>query len=325
MVVPASEIRERHDKIMFVSTWGISCGIAMYTKDLMEDLEKLYPGSFIVRVPDSSNRLSGKLVHLQHEFGIMPKVPIVGGKVIITWHSITRNIMSTMMLFESILDVVAHIALTEGAREYIRTTKDVHIVSLGSKLMNTENIKKEDARKSLGIDNIQKPIGFVFGFQSPNKNYARLANAARSTGIHLIISGSTHCSGYRSNLFSNEYVTFLNRHLTDEEIDMFALASDILLFDYVTQDHHSSSSALHRTVGSGRPVVCANTKHFGDIREEADGALKFNSHEELDSCIRRALERKEELGNRALEFAKRTSREEVAKRHMELYRKYVIV
>jgi hypothetical protein len=320
-----NKTQEHFDKIVLVSTWNVKCGIALYTEDLYNEFNKLYPDLFMINPINRGmlqNNIKAKLTHLQHEFGIMPNPPPVEGKVIMTWHTIPRNMENAIRRFESALDIVAHIALCEGAREYIRTAKDVHIVSLGSKLMDN-NIKKEDAKKIVGLSHINKPIGFVFGYQSPNKNYARLTNAARSTGIHLVISGSTHCSGYRSNILNNEHVTFLNRYLTDEEIDMFALASDMLLLDYADQDHYSSSSALHRTVGSSRPIICARTKHFGDIREDVDGALKFSNQEELEKCIRNALERKEELGTKALEFAKRTSREEAAKQHIRIYRKYV--
>lgn len=310
-------INEWHDKIMLVSTWDMNCGIAIYTKDLLNDLEKISPGSFIVRRMESSNRIGAKLVHLQHEFSILPKPPIVGGKVVITWHTITRDISSTMRAFESNLDVVAHIIPCNDAREYIQTSKDVFVVELGSKQMN--QIKKEDARGRLGIGHIQKPIGFVFGFQSPNKNYNRLIGAARNTGIHLIISGSTHFSGYSSGISNNESVTFLNRYLSDEEIDLFALASDVLLFDYADQDHYSCSSALHRTIGAGRPVVCANTKHFRDIHN----IPKFSNQPELENCIRHALTNQESLGRYSIEYAGLTSRESIARRHMEIYRKYV--
>lgn len=312
-------IREWHDKIMFVSTWDTNCGIAIYTKDLLDSLEKICPGSFIVRRADSSNHLGAKLVHLQHEFGILPKPPIVGGKVIITWHSITRNISETMKIFESSLDVVAHIIPCNDAREYIQTSKDVFVVELGSKQM--EQIKKEDAKERLGIGHIQRPIGFVFGFQSPNKNYNRLIDAAKNTGIHLIISGSTHFSGYKSGISNNENVTFLNRYLTDEDIDLFALASNILLFDYADQDHYSCSSALHRTVGAGRPVICANTRHFRDIHN----IPKFGNQQELENCIAHALANQDSLGKYSLEYTNLTSRESIARRHMEIYGKYVSI
>jgi len=323
------------DKIVFVSTWGVNCGIALYTKDLLESLDKLKPGLFTVRNIDTvysqkgkgkGTGLSSKLIELQHEFGIIPKPPEIGGKVIITWHTIPSDIEKTVKLFESKLNVVAHIVPCEGALEYLKpgvvTMKDVHVVSLGSRLMPL--VRKEDARQLLDFDRLgiaDKNIGFVFGFQSKNKNYQRLISAARNTGLYLIISGSIHKCGYNSNIVSNEGMTVIDRYLSDAEIDLYALASDILLFDYTIQDHYSSSSALHRIVGAGRPVITVDTNHFSDI--DRNIALKFNYQRGLENCIVRALSDHDRLGQLALEYAKRTSREEMAKKRLKIYSKYV--
>lgn len=318
--IPSEQIVEEVDKIVLVSTWNIKCGIAAYTEDLYNELNKICPHAFVAN-PINGGKLDkdikGKLTHLQHEFGIIPDPPNVSGKVIITWHTVTDNIIHTMRRFESSLDVVAHIITCERAQEYIDTSKDVYTVSLGSKLM--PNIKKEDARKRLNIDNIDMPIGFVFGFQSPNKNYDRLIRSAKNTNIHLIISGSVHCSAFSSRIPDDENVTFLNRYLTNPEVDLYALASDLLLFDYIPQEHYSSSSALHRTIGAGRPVVCVNTRHFSNI----EGMPKFDNQQELEKCIKYALDNQEYLGRLSLEFAEKTNWSNVAQQHIDIYRKYV--
>ncbi len=314
------------NKVVFVSSWGVKCGIALYTEDLFNNVKEIQPNKFEVRNIKSSYNLKAKLLHFQHEFGIMPVPPKVSGKVIITWHTVgnfvgNNNMSNNIKKFEKVNDIVAHIVTCEGARSVMKTTKDVYVVSLGSKLMKF--ITKENARKLLNISNIDKPIGFIFGFQSENKNYDRLIKAAKATNIHLIICSSVHSCGYNISIKKNEDITFVDKYLTDDEIDLYASASDILLFDYASQNHYSSSSAMHRTVGAGRPLVCHDTNHFNDIKTETDGVLKFKNDKELVKCILEALKRKDELGNKALEYAKRTSRENVAKKHLEIYSKYV--
>ncbi len=308
------------NKIMFASTWGVKCGIALYTEDLINALNELSPGSFIINPTNGGNlekNIEGTLNHLQHEFSIIPNPPNLNNKVIITWHTIPIDIDNTVRIFENRLDVVAHIVPCAGACNYLHTSKDLYVVNLGSTLM--PNISKEDARDRLDLKYVKKPIGFVFGFQSPNKNYERLINAAKNTGIHLIISGSTHQCGFKSRLISKGNMTFLDKYLSDEEINLFAIASDLLLYDYTDQSHYSSSSALHRTVGAGKPVVCANTNHFNDI----EGVPKFKNQQELEDGIRYALMNQESLGKLSLEYAKKTSWNEIAKRHIEIYKKYV--
>lgn len=311
---------EKIDKIVFVSTWNMGCGIAMYTQYLMDELNKIIPYYFTVNSINGGvveHNITGKLNHLQHEFGIMPDPPKVEGKVIMTWHTVPQWIDDIINSFKSKLDIVAHIVHCEGASNYIRSSKDVHVVKIGSTIM--PNIKKEAAREFLNIKNINIPIGFVFGFQSPNKNYLELIKAARNTNIHLIISGSRHCSGYISRLPNDNNVTFLDKHLSEEEINLYSIASDILLFDYIEQGHYSSSSALHRTIGSGRPVICSDIKHFSDI----ENIPKFRSQPELENCIKYALNNYESLSKISLQFANETSWNNAAKRHIEIYKKYV--
>ena len=319
--------------VVIVSTWDTKCGIAIYTEDLLREMTKLYSekhGRFVIKNVDSlKHKIKNKygITHLQHEFGIMPEPPKVKGKVIVTFHTVRRDIGDTLRKFESALDIAGYIVPCSGALEYMagNTSKDIYVISLGSKLISDDNagITKEEARRRIGIPSNginNMPIGFVFGFQSKSKNYDRLAQAARNTGIHLVISGSIHNCGYESGTKNNENVTLLGRHLNDEEIDLYALASDLLLFDYAEQDHYSSSASLHRTVGSGRPTVCCDTKHFSEV--QYDSNLKFRDQQGLEGCIRYVLANSESLGNASLEFARKTSWKEVARQHIEIYKKY---
>ncbi len=312
------------DRIILVSTWNINCGIATYTKYLWNDLSKISNNSFIVN-PINDGRLKhkikskGGLTHIQHEFGIIPTLPRIKGKVIITWHTVSRNMDDTIKKFESNYDVVAHIVHSECARHDLVTSKDVWTVPHGS--MSIQEMKKEDARRLLGI-NINMPIGFVFGFQSEDKNYERLADAAKKTGIHIIISGAPHHLINSVPLENNRNVTFINRFLTEDEVNLYSLASDMLLFDYAAKDHFSVSGALHRIIGAGRPIVCSDIRHFSDIRHN-ENCLKFKNQSNLEKCIKRALDNSERLGIAARKYAEKTSWDKIAKKHVEIYKKYI--
>ncbi len=337
------------DKIVIASTWNISCGIATYTKYLFDNLNKVAPNSFVINPINKGvlkHSIKGGLTHLQHEFGIIPKLPKMKGRLIITWHtvSISKNMARTIKKIESDYNVVAHIVHSECARHDISTSKDIWTVPHGSTLI--PEMKKEDARRLLGI-NIDMPIGFVFGFQSSDKNYQRLISAAKNTGIHLIISGASHhdtnsviipnddknvtvvaCHnvtglGAASLVIipNDKNVTFINRFLTEEEVNLYASASDMLLFDYTTKDHYSVSGAMHRIIGAGRPVICSDIRHFNDVRHNYD-CLKFKSQSKLEECIRRVLQDSKRLSLAAREYAEKTSWEKIAKCHIEIYKKY---
>ena len=214
--------------------------------------------------------------------------------------------------------MVAHIVHSECSRHNINTSKDLWTVPHGSTLI--PEMKKENARRLLNI-NIDMPIGFVFGFQSGDKNYQRLIDAARNTGIHLMISGAPHHLTSSLHLANDRNVTFINRFLTENEVNLHALASDILLFDYIEKDHYSVSGAMHRIIGAGRPIICSDIRHFNDVRHNYN-CLKFKNQSKLERCIRYALQDSERFGLAAREYAERTSWEKIAKCHIDIYKKY---
>ncbi len=316
------EERTLSNKISLASTWNISCGIATYTRYLFGNLDKMSPGSFTVNPIDKGVlRYKGmaKLTHLQHEFGIVPEPPKIKGKLIVTWHTVSKNTYDAIEEYEYDYDVVAHIVHTGYSCNDIDSSADVWAIPHGSMLI--PEMKKEDARRLLGI-NVDIPIGFVFGFQSGDKNYNRLISAAKNTNIHLMISGAPHHAASSVSIPNDKNVTFINRFLVENEVNLYASASDMLLFDYAAKDHFSVSGAMHRIIGAGRPVVCSNVNHFSDV-EDGHNCLKFKDRRGLERCIREALENREQLGIAARDYAQRTSWENVARRHIEIYKRYV--
>ena len=310
------------DKIVLASTWNISCGIATYTRYLFDSLDIIDPNSFAVNPINESilkYKSTGRLIHLQHEFGIVPEPPKINSKLIITWHTVSKHTQEAIKEYESNYDVVAHIVHSEHIRPDIDSNKDIFSIPHGSMLI--PEMKKEDARRLLGI-NIDMLIGFVFRFQSGDKNYERLIDAAKNTGIHLIISGAPHNIARSINIENDKNVTFINRFLVENEVNLYASASDILLFDYVAKDHFSVSGAMHRIIGVGRPIVCSDVKHFSDVEHGYD-CLKFKDQEGLEKCIKNALENGEQLGIAAKNYAERTSWAKIARRHIEIYKRYI--
>ena len=310
------------DKIVLASTWNINCGIATYTRYLLDSLDRIIPNSFTVNPLNEGilkYKSMGRLTHLQHEFGIVPEPPKIKSKLIITWHTVSKHTNDTIKEYESNYDVVAHIVHSEYIRPGIDSSKDVWGMPHGSMLI--PEMKKEDARRLLGI-NIDMPIGFVFGFQSGDKNYGRLIDAAKNTGVHIIISGAPHNVASSIYIENDKNVTFVNRFLVENEVNLYANASDMLLFDYATKDHFSVSGAMHRIIGAARPVICSDVKHFGDVEHGYD-CLKFKDQNGLEKCIRDALENGKQLGIAAKDYAERTSWENIARRHIEIYKRYV--
>ncbi len=332
---PYPSIPSGQKPVMLVSTWGIRCGIATYTAHLLNAINKVQDiaGIYPVNNRESSYSVDAGIVHIQHEFGIMPANLNSSSKMIVTFHTIPTNIKKTLDYFESKYNIVGYVTHFEKGRELISggTRKEVWLIPHGSKVIpcvvNTRI--RECAREWLDFDKLGIKDGedcaFMFGFQSGNKNADRLMNACKNAGIKLIISGGKHQCGFSNiniNGMHSSNVLFLNRFLNDVETDLFALASDILLFDYVPQDHYSCSGAMHRVIGAGKPVICTRTNHFTDLEENVHG-LKFKDQAELELKIKEGLERRDELGRNSFDYSITTSWENAARHHLEIYRRFL--
>jgi glycosyltransferase involved in cell wall biosynthesis len=319
--------------IVVLSTWEIRCGISSYSEYLVRALKKTIPDSVTVHKMnnrDAKYKINGKenLIHIQHEFGIWPfDMPDIKGKVIVTWHTIsdTEKMKGIIRKLEKRYDVVGHIVHSECARANLNTSKNIWTIPHGSMII--PEMEKMEARRRLGLAEFgkEKKIGFVFGFQSGDKHYERLMNAANDTGIYLLISGAPREDvKIDKSIFKNKKggTFFINRFLSEEEVNLYSLASDIILFDYSAKEHYSVSGAMHMTVGCGRPVICSDIRHFSDIENEKS-CLKFKDTKGLEKCIRMVLDNpneEERLGMEARRYAENTSWEKVAQKHIQVYR-----
>jgi glycosyltransferase involved in cell wall biosynthesis len=322
--------------IVFLSTYAIRCGIAGYTEYLFNALNKIIPDSVVIHQMNSRDakyKIDGKdnLIHLQHEFGIFPyHMPDIKGKVIVTWHTISdsEKMKSIIRKLEKQYDVVGYVVHNECARANLDTSKDIWTIPHGSMII--PEMDKMEARRRLGLSELgsDKKIGFVFGFQSGDKHYERLMNAAHNVGIYLLISGAPREDvKIDKSIFKNKKggAFFINRFLNEDEVNLYSLASDFLLFDYSAKEHYSVSGAMHRIIGAGRPVICSDIRHFSDIENEIS-CLKFKDSRGLERCIRSVLDNsseKDRLEMEARKYAERTSWEKVAQKHIEIYKQVI--
>ena len=324
-------------KIVLLTTYGIKCGIASYSEYLINALNKTIPDSVLVHQMnsrsskykiDSKGELNGGIVHLQHEFGIFPDhMPDISSKykVITTFHTISdsEKMKSVIRKLEKNYDVVGYIVHNECARANLDTSKNIWTIPHGSMII--PEMDKMEARRRLGLGEfgVGKKIGFVFGFQSGDKHYERMMNAAHNVGVYLLISGAPREDvKLDKTIFKGKGGTFfISRFLNEVEVNLYALASDFLLFDYSAKEHYSVSGAMHRIVGAGRPVICSDIRHFSDIENEKS-CLKFKDTKGLERCIRKVLDNpneEERLGMEARRYAEATSWEKAAHKHVQIY------
>lgn len=323
-------------KVNLITTAGVKCGIATYSKFLWEAMGKKFPVAIHRNVGDANG--SG-MIHVQHEFGIFPHVDELLTRQletcygIVTWHTVFRDPGPQLGVYQAIDAIYdGHIVHSALAKKWLSqyVTKPIYIIPHGSS--EIADRPTEEAKSLLGIP-VDKPLVFLFGFAADSKGFAEVCEVAKrlpdvlfyiSGAIHGVVEEHSEDAHAKLKALESNNVVLLGRYLTEEEIDLWACAADVFLFNYKTPPGVSSASgALHRILWAGKPVICTRDTRMSDL-EDGIQCLKY-SHFDYDEMLRLIdlvlsdHQLAKQLGNSAKAFAQRTSWEAVAQLHLDAY------
>ncbi|MDD5510741.1 MAG: methyltransferase domain-containing protein [Dehalococcoidales bacterium] len=323
-------------KVNLITTVGVKCGIATYSKFLGEAVRKKFPVAIHRNVMDAN---SSGIIHVQHEFGIFPHVDELLTRQletcygIVTWHTVFRDPGPQLGVYQAIDAIYdGHIVHSVLAKKWLSryVSKPIYVIPHGSS--EIQPISQAAARRILGISP-DGPLVFMFGFAADSKGFAEVAEVAgRAPNFEFYISGAVHgvveehSEDSRAKLLAAapDNVMLLGRYLTEEEIDTWACAADIFLFNYNTPPGISSASgALHRILWAGRPVICTSDNRMSDL-EDGSQCLKYEhfDYDEMLRLLRLVASDKQlavQLGQAAKAFAQKTSWDAVAQLHLDAY------
>lgn len=334
-IKPKKLLRLEH--IAYISTWQTSCGIAEYTRYLTSQLPLKWS---VYRYPNLVPQ-NIDVIHIQHEFGILPNLNLEINQekfIVLTWHSVCRFSEEHKKIA---LSIDVHVVHTQLQRQWLTPflqNKPIFIIPHGSTLWNS--IPQEKAKKTLGLS-IDKKIVFVFGFSNQSKGYEDIALLASKVSSQIpcifIISAAPHSVGVDINYMNRirqmliqhnacETVKILETHLSDEQINLYADASDVLLFNYKGDlDTASASGAVHRIIAAGKPIVCSNQNR---LIEFTDLAFMYRQGDLVN--MEKFLVESLTGGDKVMEYIKKirayaeaTTWSNVAKMHMEMYKSFL--
>ncbi|MBW2674410.1 MAG: glycosyltransferase [Deltaproteobacteria bacterium] len=320
------------------------CGVATYTDWLAKAVSKHYHVGIFrnirAGVPEDA------LIHAQCEFGIfqdwrdLVSEEFEGNYKICTIHTVLRDPHPFHLEYYQALDeeydaFIVHTALgKQWLSRYV--SKPVYLIPHGSLLWDP--IPRDEARKRLGLP-LNAEIAFGFGFAAETKGFDEAIEAAgriKRPKFRLVVSGSPHGilrkhterEIRRLKRMAGKNAMVLGRYLGEDEINLWASASDVLVFNYKTPPFVASASgALKRVLAAGRPIVCVDDNRLEEL-VAGQHALKFRAGDldEFAHAIEVLLEDREiaeRLGRNCRILAEQTSWDRVAERHMDLYGKIV--
>ena len=213
------------------------------------------------------------------------------------------------------------------------------VASIPHGTLKETSVSSAVAKKHLGYT-VDNPLLVAFGYFEPSKNHQRLLEAfslvrLRQPNAKLWIGGhvrwpSPPTRRYKARIASlidqmglREHVTLWEEPVPEAEVPVLLSAADVGCFVY-REDTYSSSGALHRMLGSGKPIVASYIPKFHELRRIAPEILVDpDSPEEIARVLIRLLEDcsfRTLIARKALQFAEDTSWPLAANTHLDVYR-----
>ncbi len=387
------EKQKKKGSVVYLSTFPPrECGIATFTKDLTEAIQKRYNPALTPRVvvldnesaslpyldPQVVGRIATtrrddyiaaaekinaarevKLVHIQHEFGILgglygrhliPFLQTLEKPAIVTFHSVLPNptknrlrIIRVILRHAKAVIVMNEFSKRTLEKEYGAQSSQVLVIPHG--IPHTPFPNKKNEKRKLGLQ--RRIVLSTFGLLGPGKGIEYALRSLpkvlkRFPNIFYLIIGITHPvvrardgERYRDflereirRLHLEHHVKFYNKFLSTEELLAYLKSTDIYLAP--TMDRRQSvSGTLSYAVGCGKPVIATDSLYAKSLVSKTSGILV---HPQNPNAIANALLRLcsnakllDRMSKHAYERTRHMTWTNVALAHFNLYRKIVHV
>ena len=196
------------------------------------------------------------------------------------------------------------------------------------------------AKESFGYT-AETPLLVAFGYFELSKNHRSLLEAfvllrQRQPNAKLWMGGhvrlpSPSALEYKARIATlihqmglSEHVTLCEEALPESQVPVLFSAADVGCFVY-REDTYSSSGALHRMLGAGKPIIASRIPKFHELRRIAPEILVDpDSPDEIAGVLVRLLEDgafRARIAGKALQFAAETGWPLLANAHLDVYRR----
>ena len=330
--------------VAMITTWNCRCGIATYSKKLIDALAEQGVDVYVVRLsrfgrktPELLHNLVQRipvdkidLIHVEHEYGIWQtleeqfylNLKALGKPIITTAHAVGVK-MATDSGIASMSDrVIVH---NEYCFKKFGYPEKTVIIPHGAS--PAETMDAEKAKKSWGIDP-RIPIIGTLGFISEYKGLETLIEAmVKVPKAALLIGGGFHTetdTPYIVNLRQKSLEVLPGRchwtgYVPDERLPVAYGAMDIIVYP---SRFATESGALLMALSHGKAVIASNIPPFKSKAKEGT-LITFKGVKDLTRKIKRvlkddALRHKLEEGART--FVEKRTWGKVAQMHVELYK-----
>lgn len=333
---------------MVVTSWGRPCGVAEYTRSLVEGMTVLGHHAVVVgdlgQAARTIHEHNLNLVHVQYEYSLYDPLHLravlkdlqrCNVRLVATAHSFLPHLGDHNLAFRQIfLRTVVH--SEEMRREMAASGIPVdrlQVIPMGARKHPLS--PREEVRLALGLG--QGPVLGYFGFAYPHKGIQNLALAAESLrerypGLRCLILASAAPNPTSRQAFQEvhamldarglgDVVKVEDRYLPEAEVVRQLSASDLVVLPYAEYPAHQISAAVRTAMAAGRPVITTRTIPFSDLNDEVY-KVPDNRPETIARGVQEVLENhtlQEALVSAAFRYLGENTWPKVAARHLHLY------
>lgn len=342
-------------KVLFVTPWNTACGIATYSANLIEQLEKLDVDVSVfaetlhfTKLAKLARDCDADVVHFQHEFGIslpldqlvsiIGKFRMAGTAVVITLHSEADQ---AHIMLDGVADaVILHNDVRNLHKQ--NTFSSFYKVPHGIPEIGFSE-PKAYYRKKYGIPETAFVIG-TCGFLAPKRAHAienLMVKLAAFIGkhedvyLHMVTSshrldadgsGAKMLSAALTNLAADNGFKgriYVGTEFTENQEFRERLYTLDLGFASAPATAHSNSGAAADLVSAGVPVVVNASPHFQNLAPYSTVIPEIEAFTEMAKAIEEIYDNHDEVMPRLRELAKQAVADlgysGVAAKHKRIY------
>lgn len=290
--------------LIVIPSWGKNCGIAEYTKSLLEAMKDLKQSSAVFgsylydEIPNLIKTNGYNICHIQHEFSffknndefkqLLKNLKDLKIKTILTMHSLVPRLKAENEVMLTYFDnIIVHCAafkeiLEEGFKENRdECSANIDIVEMGcGDLYEINEDKIKEVKQNLDISN-RYPIIGSFGFLREQKGYHDLLLAVKELkntykDILLLIVAPHHEFG--SQMYDNTFFNFITKHkleknvliireyLKEEKLLAVLQCADMFVLNYIDSPIGGGISAAIKTLFRvQKPILVREGIAFTDL------------------------------------------------------------
>lgn len=337
--------------LQVVSSWGKNCGIAEYSKELIESIESsnktisVFPSNDLPKLITHVKNKNYNVVVFQHEYSFfqdrfmfekaLDELKQMDIKTVIELHTYSPHKTYNDMIIDKADEIIVHCEDFKDKLIMNRPINNVNVVNMGCKEKVAFDLL--ELKEELGI-NKKHPIIGSFGFMRDQKGYKEIAGAVlelskeKYPDIKFLLVSPKHEFGsdvydeqiyqYFEKIGITDKIIIIREYMPENKLAKVLACADLFVLNYKSSRAGGGNSAAIKTImRTQRPIIATDTLYFKDLTNEV---YKISSTDK--NSIKEAIielydnpKLRKQYVDRSNVFIEQNSWENISKKHLDIY------